>query len=210
MPRSAASARPIASLRLLMTAMTSPSILPSPTASSIALMFDPRPEIRITSRFMIAGPLDNDRARRAGVLLLDRTDEVGPFAKSREPIYRCLRCCGIDHQHQTDAAVEYAVHLGAGDLARTLQPVEDRRPRPAGRVDARGEPGSEHAVRVLAQAAACDVCHALDLGLRQECQHRLDVDARRREQGFAERRAAGDAFDGAPQIRARGFDDAAD
>src|SRR6202163_342189 len=134
MPRSAASARPIASLRLLMTAMTWPSILPSPTASSTALMFDPRPEIRITSRFMIADPLDNDRTRRAGFSLLDCTDDIGRFAQSREPIDRCLRCCGIDHQHQTDAAVEYAVHLGAGDLAHTLQPVEDRRPGPAGRV----------------------------------------------------------------------------
>src|SRR6202165_3077022 len=142
MPRSAASARPAASVRLLMTAMTSPSILPSPTASSIALMFDPRPEIRITSRFMIADPLNNDRARRAGFLLLDRADAVGRFAQCCEPIDRCLRCCGIDDQHQTDAAVEYAVHLGAGDLARTLQPVEDRRPRPAGRVDARGGPGA--------------------------------------------------------------------
>src|ERR1700674_2900418 len=111
MPRSAASARPIASLRLLMTAMTSPSILPSPTASSIALMFDPRPEIRISNRLMIAGPLNNDRARRAGVLLLARADNVGRFAQCRQPIDRCLRCGGIDPQHQTDAAVEYAVHL---------------------------------------------------------------------------------------------------
>src|SRR6202790_1213266 len=142
MPRSAARARPAASVRLLIPAMTSASILPSPTASRIALMFDPRPEIRITSRFMIAGPLDNDRARRAGFLLLDRTDDVGRFAQSREPIDRCLRCCGIDHQHQTDAAVEYAMHLVARDLAYTLHPVEDRRPTPAGRVDARGEPGS--------------------------------------------------------------------
>src|ERR1700704_156884 len=116
-PRSAARARPIASLRLLMTARTAPSILPSPTASSIALMFDPRPEIRIPSRFMIAEPLDNDRSRRAGFLLLDCTDDVGRFAQSRQPIDRCLCCCGIDHQHQTDAAVEYPVHLGAGDLA---------------------------------------------------------------------------------------------
>src|SRR5260370_40600179 len=108
MPRSAASARPAASGRLLMTAMTSPSILPSPTASSIALMFEPRPEIRITSRFMIADPLANDRTRRAGFLLLDRADDVGRFAQGREPIDRCLRCVGIDDQHQTEAAVEYA------------------------------------------------------------------------------------------------------
>src|ERR1700676_4095984 len=101
MPRPAASARPAASVRLLMTAMTSQSILPPPTASSIALMFDPRPEIRITSRFMSAYPLKKDRGRGAGFLLLDRADDVGRFAQGCEPIDRCLRCCGIDDQHQT-------------------------------------------------------------------------------------------------------------
>src|ERR1700681_4457608 len=101
MPRSAASPRPAASGRLLMTAMTSPSILPSPTASSIALMFEPRPEIRITSRFMNADPLDNDRTRRAGFPLLGRADDVGRLAQGGEPLHRCLRGYGIDDQHQT-------------------------------------------------------------------------------------------------------------
>src|SRR6202521_3270058 len=122
MPRSAASARPAASLRLLMTAMPSPSILPSPTASSIALMFEPRPEIRITSRFMNADPLDNDRTRRAGFSLLDRADDVGRFAQCHQPLDRCSRGVGIDDQPQTDTTVEYAVHLGARNLARILQP----------------------------------------------------------------------------------------
>src|ERR1700682_5463117 len=138
MPRSAASPRPGASGRLLMTAMTSPAIVPSPAASSIALMFEPRPEIRITSRFMNVDPLDNDRNRRAGFSLLDRADDIGRFAKCHELIDRCLRGFGIDDQHQTDATVEYAVHLGARDFARTLQPVEDRRARAARRIDARG------------------------------------------------------------------------
>src|ERR1700736_546597 len=98
-PRSDASARPAASGRLLMTAMTSPAIVPSPTASSIALMFEPRPEIRITSRFMNANPLDNDRTRRAGFFPLDRTDDIGRFAQCHKPINRSLRGFGIDDQH---------------------------------------------------------------------------------------------------------------
>src|ERR1700676_835951 len=110
-PRSDASARPGASGRLLMTAMTSPAIVPSPTASSIALMFEPRPEIRITSRFMNADPLDNDRTRRAGFSLLDRADDISRFAQCHEPLHRCSRGFGIDDQHQTDAAVEYAVPI---------------------------------------------------------------------------------------------------
>src|SRR5450631_4381648 len=149
-----------------MTEATAPAILPSRTASSIAVMFEPRPEIRMTSRFMSAGPrwscnpLNDDRARRAGFCLLDRADEPGRLAQRCKTIDRGLGGVSIDNKHQTDAAVEYAVHLGARDVARALQPAENRRAGPARRVDARGEPGSEHAVRVFRQAAARDVRHA--------------------------------------------------
>ena len=51
-------------------------------------------------------------------------------------------------QHHADAAVEHAQHLGLVDLAAPLQPVEDRRPRPARRVDPRAaRPSAARAAR---------------------------------------------------------------
>jgi len=65
-------------------------------------------------------------------------------------------------------------------------------------------------VRVLAQAAAGDVRHPLDVAFGQECQHRLDIDARRLEQRFAQRALAGDAGDLLREIGVRALEDAAD
>ncbi len=77
-------------------------------------------------------------------------------------------------------------------------------------VDARRKPFGEHPVRVLAQAAAGDVRHSLDLALGQECQHRLDIDARRLEQRLAERALAGDAGDLLREVGVPALEDAAD
>src|SRR5450755_929243 len=129
-PRSDAIARPCASGRLLMTATTSAAILRSRAASSIAVMFEPRPDIRMTSRFMIVDAalwLDDDRARRARFSLLDGADEIRRFAERSETIDRFLRRAAIDDQHHADAAVEYANHFGARDISRALKPVEYRR-----------------------------------------------------------------------------------
>src|ERR1022692_3968886 len=204
-PRPDAIARPCASGRLLMTATTSAAILPSRTASSIAVMLEPRPEMRMTSRFMIVdalcGPLDDDRARRARCSPLDSADQIRRLTERRETIDRRLRGASIDDQHHADAAVEYANHFGARDVARALQPVEYRRAGPERGIDARGEPGPEHAVRILGQAAARDVRHSLDFNLRQQREDRLDIDACRLEQCCAECRAD-DAVGRAVEIRA--------
>ncbi len=89
--------------------------------------------------------------------------------------------------HHADAAVEDAMHLVVGDVALRLQPVEDRRPRPACACKARLYVIGQHPRHVEHEPAAGDVRHALDAHALRQREHRLHVDARRGEQRVAER-----------------------
>src|SRR5271155_2935329 len=190
-PRSEARESPAASERLLMTLTTWPAIVPARSASTIAAMFDPRPEMRITSRFIVralSGPGSCDDGRRsARSTAFDAADRERGFTLRAQARDRRLGVAGGNHQDHADAAVEYPVHFRRRDVTGALQPVENRRYRPARGVDARDEPWRQHPVRVFGQPAAGDVRHAFDFHLAQEREHRLDIDARRLEQHFAQR-----------------------
>ena len=67
-----------------------------------------------------------------------------------------------DNDDHADAAVEHAMHLRIGDVALLLQPVEDRRARPARAFEPRLHVTGQHARHVFDEAAAGDVRHALD------------------------------------------------
>ena len=68
-----------------------------------------------------------------------------------------------------------------------LQEREDRRTRPAAGVDARAYALRQHARDVAVEAAAGDVHDAVHLEIAHDVQHRLHVDACRREQRGGER-----------------------
>src|SRR5215472_11424678 len=202
-PRSAAIARPGASGRLLTTPTTLALIEPLATASSTAVMFEPRPEIRMTMRFMFClRPIasGDDGSGPASGTALDVADEVCSLAQRLEALARSFGPLARDDQHETDAAVEHAVHLGRGDPAGPLQPVEDRGPRPACDIDAGGEVFGKHAMGILRQPATGDVRHAFDFHLGEQRQHWFHIDAGRLEQHGAERPAAGDSARGLRQI----------
>src|SRR6516162_2073403 len=123
-----------------MTPTISALIEPLATASSTAVMFEPRPEIRMTMRFICLRPIasGDDGSGPVSGTALDVADEICGLAQGFEPLARSFGPLAPDDQHKPDAAVEHAVHLGGGDPAGALQPIEDRRPRPGRGVDAGG------------------------------------------------------------------------
>src|SRR5689334_9074284 len=150
-PALAASSSPAASCRLLITAPIVASIFPPFTASITAAMLDPRPEIRMTSRFMPSSAASGERGRERGRASRDHgsrrarrtrhdgADGVGAFTRCAQPFDRCPGVVWRDDQDEADAAVEHAVHFAGLDVALLLQPVEYRRARPCAGVDARAE-----------------------------------------------------------------------
>src|SRR6185312_5754905 len=164
-PRSAASARPRASPRLLITATMVPASAPCDSASASAVKFEPRPEISTTMRAIAmtrGGRLRDDGRGGAGRAHHDAPDRRGALAMRRERRERRVGVALGDDDRHADAAVEHAVHLGSGYVALALQPVEDRRLLPARLLQARGDAVGQHPRHVLDQAAAGDVRHALD------------------------------------------------
>src|SRR5450432_1296836 len=122
-----------------MTPATRAAMVPARTASSNAVMFEPRPEIRITRRFMLPGAMidasDDDGTRRARFPRHDAADRERGLAQRVEPRDHRRGGRGADHQHQPDAAVEDPMHFVVVDVSLLLQPAEYRRSRPATRVD---------------------------------------------------------------------------
>jgi hypothetical protein len=95
---------------------------------------------------------------------------------------------GGDHDGHADAAIEHAMHFIVGHVAVPLQPVEDRQAIPRGTRQARLHSRRQHARHVFEEAAAGDVRHPFHRNNMHQRQHRLDVDAGRREQCAADRR----------------------
>src|SRR5262249_34328733 len=150
---------------------------------------EPRPEIRMTIRFMVLPAIalfDNGSGAAAGAAL-DAADRISLFAQRFQAIASEAGVPCRDDDDESDAAVETAGHLGFGHVAGLLQPVEDGWPRPARRVDAGGEMLRKHTVRVLDEPAAGDVRHPLHLDFGEQLEHRLHVDSRRLEQCRTER-----------------------
>ena len=93
-----------------------------------------------------------------------------------------------DDRDHADAAIEDAQHLVVRDVALLLEPLEERRKRPAPTIDARSEVVLQHARHVPDEAAAGDVREALDRDALHQLRARAHVDARRREKQIGERR----------------------
>ena len=149
-------------------------------------MLLPRPEIRITMRFMPT-PMG---LRFVAVPRADPADPVDRLAGRRRAIAeRTLRILLRDHHDHADSAVEHAEHLLVGHATLALQPVEQRRPWPGVAVELSRQAVGQYARHIFQQAAAGDVRQALDLDLLHQRQHRLHVDARGREDRLAQRAA---------------------
>jgi hypothetical protein len=91
-----------------------------------------------------------------------------------------------DRQNHADTAVEHAVHLGLGNVAALLQPVEQLRPWPHLFPEHRAHALRQHARHVADQPAAGDVRQSLYRHGSHQLEHRLDVDAGRLHQRVGE------------------------
>src|SRR5271170_3538892 len=114
-PRSEARESPAASERLLMTLTTCPAMVPARSASRIAAMFEPRPEMRITSRFIVRDlslpGSCNRRGSHPRSAAFDAADRERRFALFLEACDGCFRVSSSDDQDQANSAVEDTVHL---------------------------------------------------------------------------------------------------
>src|SRR5437868_14446715 len=146
MPASRAIESPAASGRLLITCVIAPSMPPSRACAISAPRFEPRREIRTVMRESaiekdpreaLAESSNDNGARGARRALDHRADDLRAFAGGFEQRDRALGIVRRNHCDHSDSAIEYAMHLRAANAAFALQPVENRRPRPALPLDAR-------------------------------------------------------------------------
>src|SRR5690606_9702923 len=123
----------------------------------------PRPEIRMTTRFLVMlqadfAPVDDARlaARQ------NAADGGHVFASLRQNRrYLCgLSCC--DHHDHPDAAVERAHHLVCCDATGFREPGKDRRHVYRVKIELGGEVLGQHPWDVLWKTAAGDVSQRLD------------------------------------------------
>src|SRR5215468_9694689 len=153
-------------------------------ARNSADMLLPRPEIRMTMRFIA---LSKDaRLRLAARAGADASDSIRGLATRVEQSNRALSIGVGDHCGHADAAVEHAKHLLIGYAARILQPGKERRPRPGSAVDLRHGVLGKDARDIFQQPAAGDVCKALDVQLTHQREQRFHVDTRWGKQRIAQ------------------------
>lgn len=104
-----------------------------------------------------------------------------------QQLHRSLGGVGGDDGNHAEAAVERGRHFGWGEAADALQPGEDRRNRPGGRVQIDAQAVRQDAGNVFQQPASRDMGERLHLagaGRGQAAEH---IQARRGEQMMAER-----------------------
>src|SRR5947199_2426964 len=173
MPASRASASPPASGRLLTTCVTAPATLPARAWSIKAAKFEPRPEIRTVMRESAIRPVSDDhRMRRTRSTLDDGTDRLRALTGRVENAECAIRVVSRNDDDHADSAIEHAMHLGVLHVAFALQPIENRRPRPARALDACLDVVRQNARDVLDEATAGDVRDALDPDLAHQPQQR--------------------------------------
>ena len=121
---SRAAGKPAASARSAITTTGRAAIAPARQARTIAVMFEPRPEIRIASRSGARGAHSLMNTPRPPARTSPMICALSPRAL-RNSTAACARSRRHDHHH-ADAAVEGAVHLALVDARGALQPAEHR------------------------------------------------------------------------------------
>src|SRR4051794_16360918 len=166
MPLSRALASPAASALLEMTTTISAGKSRALAASTSAVMFDPRPEIRMATRRFMASPFKIEMAVIDHAVLAgggnDFAQQHGAFAGLGEDIHDPVDGVGFDDGDHADAAVEGAQQFEFGDAALLGQPLEHRQHRQSCEIDSGAEVFWQHAWDVIGKTAAGDVRQPLD------------------------------------------------
>src|SRR4051812_10752610 len=166
MPLSRALASPPASALLEMTTTISAGKSCALAASTSAVMFDPRPDIRMATRRFMASPCKIEMAVIEHAMLAgggnDLAQQHSAFAGLGEHIHDLIEGVGLDDRDHADAAVEGAQQFKLGNAALLGEPFEHRQHRHPRKVDAGAEMLWQHARDVVGKAAAGDVSQPLD------------------------------------------------
>src|SRR4051812_2796427 len=166
MPLSRALASPPASALLEMTTTISAGKSCALAASTSAVIFDPRPEIRMATRRFMASPFKREMAVIDHAVLAGRRDDFAEqnhaFAGLGENLHDLLHRVGFDDGDHADAAVERAQQFKFGDAALLGEPLEHRKHRQPREIDADPEMLWQHARDVIGKTAAGDMRQPLD------------------------------------------------
>src|SRR4051794_12997557 len=166
MPASRARNSPGASALLEITTTISAGKSCALAASTSAVMFDPRPEIRMATRRFIVSPCQIEMAVIDHTVLAGRGNDLTQqhcgFAGLGEDIHDPVDGVGFDNGDHADAAVERAQQFEFGDAALLGEPFKHRQYRQARKVDADSEMFRQHARDVVRKTATGDVRQSLD------------------------------------------------
>src|SRR5882757_2892559 len=112
-------------------------------ASISAVIFDPRPEIRIATRRLIASPCQVEMAVINHAVFTfggnDFAQQNNAFAAFAENFGDRLDGVGFDDRDHPDAAIEGAQQFEFGDASLRREPFEHREYRQPGQIDADAE-----------------------------------------------------------------------
>src|SRR5882757_5759699 len=139
-PLSRAFTSPPASALLEMTTTISAGKSWRRAASISAVMFDPRPEIRMATRRFMVSPCQIEMAVIDHAVLAgggnDFAQQHNAFTGLGEDIHDPLDRIGFDDGDHADAAVEGSQQFELGNAALRGEPLEHRQHRQARKVDA--------------------------------------------------------------------------
>src|SRR6185295_2598537 len=166
MPSAPAFASPAASALLEMTTTISAGKSCARAAPISAVMFDPRPEIRMATRRFMASPCEIEMAVIDHAVFAcggnDLAQQRCGFAGAPDHVHHLVDRAGFGDDDHADAAVEGAQQFQFCDAALFGQPFEYRQHRQARQIDAYAEMPRQHARDVVGKTAAGDVRQPLD------------------------------------------------
>src|SRR5947199_1219258 len=156
MPLSRALASPPASALLEMTRTISAGKSCALAASTSAVMFDPRPDIRMATRRFMASPFKIEMAVIEHAMLArggnDLAQQHGAFARLGEDIHDPIDGTLFDDGNHADAAVEGAQQFKLRNPALPGEPFEHRQHRYPRKIDAGAKMLWQHAGNVVGKA----------------------------------------------------------
>src|SRR5260370_3755786 len=164
-PQALAFARPPASERLEITTAISAGKSSAAAALISAVMFDPRPKIRIAIRLFMASPrqiemtvINHAMFTRGRYHLAQQHNALAALRENVGDLLDGIRLHDGDHAH---AAIEGAQQFEFGNAPLLCQPFKDRQHRQTREADAAPEMLWHHARSLVCETSPGDVGHPL-------------------------------------------------
>jgi putative transposase len=120
-------------------------------------------------------PWRRESVEKGSVPLRDVAEEPGGLVRVSQPGQQGVDVLGAAHEDETHAHIEGAKHLRLSHAARSLEPLKDRRHRPAPFIDAEPPSVGQGPREVVRNPAAGDVSHAANPARLEERTNRLEI-----------------------------------